>query len=118
SPGYMSAETGHHFLNPTNHFWRALHAGSLVPTLLPASETTPFLRCTTRGLTNLVERPSIEAAELRAQEMVESVPGFLGKIGMWRPKVVCFVGKGIWLAVQKCLEARIAEDAAAVKAEL
>ncbi|KAH0834689.1 hypothetical protein J3R83DRAFT_10216 [Lanmaoa asiatica] len=25
SPGRMSAETGHHFANPTNHFWRCLH---------------------------------------------------------------------------------------------
>ena len=25
SPGRMSAETGHHYANPTNHFWRCLH---------------------------------------------------------------------------------------------
>lgn len=25
SPGCMSAEVGHHFANPTNHFWKCLH---------------------------------------------------------------------------------------------
>lgn len=34
SPGRMSAETGHHFANPTNHFWRCLHRSGDPP--LPA----------------------------------------------------------------------------------
>lgn len=25
SPGYLSASIGHHFANPTNHFWKCLY---------------------------------------------------------------------------------------------
>jgi hypothetical protein len=34
SPGHMSAVTGHHYANPTNHFWHCLHLSGtcLIPT--------------------------------------------------------------------------------------
>jgi mismatch-specific thymine-DNA glycosylase len=38
SPGYRSAEVGHHFANPTNHFWRCLHQSGFTPQLLSAYE--------------------------------------------------------------------------------
>jgi len=108
NPGVMSAETGHHFANPTNHFWRALHQGGLVPHFVAAEEDHTLPERYNLGLTNLIERPSIEAAELSAKETVDSVPAFLAKIARWRPRIVCFVGKGIWLAVQKDLDGKLA----------
>jgi hypothetical protein len=30
SPGYKSASIGHHFANPSNHFWRCLHRSGAV----------------------------------------------------------------------------------------
>lgn len=71
--------------------------------------------------TNLVERPSAEviiptyllhsaanrrrpqAAELSPAEMVEAVPAFLSKVSKYRPRIVCFVGMGIWRTVEKAL---------------
>ncbi|EJT99387.1 DNA glycosylase, partial [Dacryopinax primogenitus] len=100
SPGVMSAATGHHFANPTNHFWRALHQGGLVSRFVPASEDHTLPEKYNLGITNLVERPSIEAAKLSAKEMTAGVPAFLAKVKKWRPRIVCFVGKGIWLAVK------------------
>ncbi|KZT50762.1 DNA glycosylase [Calocera cornea HHB12733] len=108
NPGVMSAETGHHFASPTNHFWRALHQGGLVPNFVPASEDYTLPEKYNLGMTNLVDRPSAEAAELSAKEMVESAPAFLQKVTTWRPRIICFVGKGIWLAVQKNLDTRTA----------
>ncbi|KAF7983269.1 hypothetical protein HWV62_22906 [Athelia sp. TMB] len=95
SPGYMSADTGHHFANPTNHYYRCLHRSGLTPKLLPPSEdhTLPDYSL---GLTNLVTRPSAEAAELSPAEMTKGVPTLLAKIAEYRPRVVCFVGVGIW----------------------
>ena len=31
SPGHMSAVTGHHYANPTNHFWHCLHLSGTFP---------------------------------------------------------------------------------------
>jgi len=55
-------------------------------------------------LTNLVDRPSIEQAELSRAEMVASVPTFLDKVRKWRPGMVCFVGRSMWLCVEKGLQ--------------
>jgi len=68
NPGCMSAETGHHFANPTNHFWRALHQGGFTTQFVPASEDHTLPEAYNLGLTNLVERPS---AEVR----ISAVPG-------------------------------------------
>lgn len=38
SPGHMSAVTGHHYANPTNHFWHCLHLSGTFP--IPASPGT------------------------------------------------------------------------------
>ena len=46
--------------------------------------------------TNLVHRPSAQASEIPAAEFTAAVPELLGKIAQHRPRVVCFVGKGIW----------------------
>ncbi|KZP34333.1 DNA glycosylase [Athelia psychrophila] len=102
NPGYMSAEKGHHFANPTNHFWKCLHQSGLTPRLLPPAldHTLPEFSL---GLTNLVERPSAEAAELSQKEMIASVPSLLAKIAEYRPRFVCFVGVGIWRTFERAI---------------
>lgn len=72
--------------------------------------------------TNLVDRPSAEVsqsvfgrhekdqfytkeAELSNQEMVDSVPVLLRKVSKFRPRILCFVGKGIWTVFEKGLKA-------------
>ena len=42
SPGHMSAVTGHHYANPTNHFWHCLHLSGTC--LIPASSPCPSSR--------------------------------------------------------------------------
>ena len=38
SPGRLSAETGHHFAHPSNHFWKCLHlSGVQVHSVLPSA---------------------------------------------------------------------------------
>lgn len=44
-----------------------------------------------------------QAAELSPAEMVEAVPAFLAKVSKYRPRIVCFVGMGIWRTVEKAL---------------
>ncbi|KAI6021746.1 uracil-DNA glycosylase-like protein [Pisolithus microcarpus] len=105
NPGHMSAETGHHFANPTNHFWRCLYQSGLTSNLLPPSEDYSLPERYNLGLTNLVDRPSAEeAAELSISEMEAAVPAFLIKISRFRPRFVCFVGMGIWTVIRKTLQ--------------
>ncbi|KAH8992737.1 uracil-DNA glycosylase-like protein [Lactarius akahatsu] len=114
NPGHMSAVTGHHYANPTNHFWHCLHfsAGFTQRLLLPSEDFTLPERYNL-GLVNLVDRPSTSQAELSAQEMASSVPALLTKIARFRPHVVCFIGKGIWLHVERAL--KLKGDAAGTK---
>lgn len=51
------------------------------------------------GNTNIVERPSKDAAELSKAEMAAGTPILEEKVRRWRPEAVCIVGKGIWEAV-------------------
>lgn len=99
----MSAETGHHFANPTNHFWRCLYRSGLTSTLLPPSEDYSLPDRYNLGLTNIVDRPSIQAAELSKSELKASVPALLRKITRYKPRFVCFVGMGIWEVVRSSL---------------
>ncbi|KAH9988169.1 hypothetical protein BJV77DRAFT_1023244 [Russula vinacea] len=123
NPGKMSALSGHHYANPSNHFWYCLHhAGTccicfgliaqgkhkkkqgFTPTLLPAAGDFSLPESYNLGLTNLVERPSTSEADLSSQEMASSVSVLLAKVARYRPRVLCFIGKGIWLHVERSLE--------------
>lgn len=42
-------------------------------------------------------------ADLSNQEMARSAPTLLIKVARLRPQVVCFIGKGIWLHVERSL---------------
>jgi len=45
SPGLMTAAQGHHYANPTNHFWRCLH-------LSGTFSAVPYVLCSLRWLTS------------------------------------------------------------------
>ncbi|KAK0500393.1 uracil-DNA glycosylase-like protein [Armillaria luteobubalina] len=102
NPGQKSAEIGHHFGHPTNHFWTCLHAGGLTSSKVPPTEDHTLPTLYSLGLTNLVERPTAEQNELSDAEMRAAAPAFLAKIARYRPRIVCFVGLKIAAAVQHC----------------
>lgn len=51
------------------------------------------------GITNIVRRPTAEGGELSKQEQIEGVADVEALVRRYRPKAVCFTGKGIWDAV-------------------
>ncbi|GJE89220.1 mismatch-specific DNA-glycosylase [Phanerochaete sordida] len=95
NPGKKSAEVGFHFAHSTNHFWRAIHLAGFTDRLLKPSEEAQLPTTYNVGLTDLVERPSAEQAELSLGDMHAGVPILLAKIVRYAPRVVCFVGKQI-----------------------
>ncbi|KDQ53779.1 hypothetical protein JAAARDRAFT_72403 [Jaapia argillacea MUCL 33604] len=104
NPGYKSATEGYHYAHPTNHFWKCLHQSGMVPQYVPPSDDHNLPKSYNLGLTNLVERPSAEAGELSNQEMKASVPQLLAKIKEYHPRIVCFVGKGMWDIVESVIK--------------
>lgn len=51
------------------------------------------------GNTNIVSRPSKDAAELSKEEMSEGTRELERKFALYKPEAVCIVGKGIWEAI-------------------
>lgn len=103
NPGVTSATVGHHFAHRSNHFWRCLAGSGLTDRLLLPSEDFTLPERYNLGLANLVDRPSKEEAELAPSEFAAGVPILLQKIARFRPRIVCFVGKGIWTAFERAL---------------
>lgn len=95
NPSLRSAETGHHFANPANRFWKIMHQSGLTPRLYRAEEDGDLLELG-YGFTNIVARPSRAAADISRDEYRKGAQILTKKIEKNRPERVCFVGKGVY----------------------
>lgn len=100
NPSIRSAETGHHFANPNNRFWTILDKAELTPKKFKPEEDIQLLQLG-YGLTNIVARPTKEAAEITKDEYEQGRQELLKKINAYKPKIVCFVGKGVYQEFSK-----------------
>jgi mismatch-specific thymine-DNA glycosylase len=99
NPGVRTASAGHAYAHPSNHFWKLLHSSGLTDRRLKPEEDRglPALYCL--GNTNIVERPSKDAAELSKEEMAAGTANLDAKFLKYKPEAVCIVGKGIWESI-------------------
>jgi double-stranded uracil-DNA glycosylase len=98
NPGLYSGAVGHHFARPGNRFWPALHLGGLTSRrLFPQEELT--LLDYGLGITNLVERATATAAELRKEELTSGGIKLKEKILLYKPKVLAVLGIGAYRLV-------------------
>lgn len=95
NPSIRSSETGNHFANPNNRFWRILYEAGLTPRKYNPSEDADLLELG-MGITNIVARPTKAADEITKEEYKEGKDILRTKIEQLKPKVVCFVGKGVY----------------------
>ena len=95
NPSIRSSETGHHFANPNNRFWRILHDAGLTTRKFDAAEDAMLLDLG-MGITNIVARPTKAADEITKEEYKEGKEILRNKIEQLKPRVVCFVGKGVY----------------------
>jgi len=95
NPGLVSAYKGHHYCNPTNHFWPLLYESGLISEGLTYEND---FRCLEFGIgmTNIVARTTRSAAELSKKEIADGKEATLQMIARLKPLVVCFNGKGIY----------------------
>lgn len=99
NPGIRTATAGHAYAHPSNLFWKLLHSSGCTDVRLRPEQDGDLPRLYTMGNTNIVERPSKDAAELSKAEMAAGTPVLEEKVRKFRPEAVCIVGKGIWEAV-------------------
>lgn len=95
NPSIRSSETGHHYANPTNRFWSILHQSGLTDRKFSPDEDASLLEYG-YGFTNIVARPTRNAEEISSAEYKQGREELIRKISYYRPKVACFVGKGVY----------------------
>ncbi|MFE8700472.1 mismatch-specific DNA-glycosylase [Cytobacillus sp. FJAT-54145] len=95
NPSIKSSETGTHFANPTNRFWKILFEAGITPRKFDTSEDRSLLNLG-YGLTNIVPRPTKAADEITKEEYKLGREQLKEKILTYKPKIVCFVGKGVY----------------------
>jgi double-stranded uracil-DNA glycosylase len=91
NPSLRSAEVGHHFARPGNRFWAALHDAGFTPRRLRPDEDGE-LPSYGAGITNLVARPTRDAAQLSADELRAGAAELERLVAEHRPRLVAIVG--------------------------
>ena len=91
NPSLMSAAIGHHFGNPANRLWPALHLAGFTPRRLHPTESHELLGYGV-GVTNLVARATATAAELSAAEIRAGVGPLTALAEKYEPRYVAFLG--------------------------
>lgn len=95
NPSIRSGQTGHHYANPNNRFWKILFESGLTPRKYHPTEDSSLLDLG-YGFTNIVSRPTKAADEITKEEYKEGRKQLKKKIEKYKPLLVCFVGKGVY----------------------
>ena len=93
NPGLWSGATGHHFANPGNRFWKALHRSGFTDRQLAPWEDV-LLPAFGLGVTNLVARTTARADELTEDEIRAGGMALGGRLDPFAPGAVAIVGLG------------------------
>jgi len=99
NPGLYSVQRGHYFARPTSRFWPAFSASKLsepvrreLGTDTLRAEHDAELPRFGIGFTDVVKRPSANAADLEASDFEKWVPRLVERLQRYRPRVACFHG--------------------------
>jgi TDG/mug DNA glycosylase family protein len=99
NPGLYSVQRGHYFARLTSRFWPAFSASKLSERVRRALGTDTLraehdaeLPRFGIGFTDVVKRPSANAADLNGSDFKNWVPCLLEKLQRYRPRVACFHG--------------------------
>ncbi|MBO2944035.1 mismatch-specific DNA-glycosylase [Paenibacillus sp. F411] len=95
NPSLRSGESGHHYGNPRNHFWRILQQSGITPRLYHFSEDRELLKLG-YGFTNIVARPTRGIDDITREEYAAGRKLLYDKLMQYKPSIACFVGKGVY----------------------
>jgi TDG/mug DNA glycosylase family protein len=91
NPGLYSGATGHHFARPGNRFWPTLHKAGFTPRQLRPEEEQELLTYG-YGITNIVERATVAAAELASNELAAGGRRLRRRVDEYQPQVLAVLG--------------------------
>jgi TDG/mug DNA glycosylase family protein len=91
NPGICSGRRRHHFAHPTSRLWKALHESGFMPQELEPAEEALLLEHGL-GLTNLVDRPTRSADQLRDEELRAGALRLRRKASRYRPAWIAILG--------------------------
>ena len=91
NPGLYSAAVQHHFARPGNRFWPTLYKAGFTARQLKPEEEQELLTYG-YGITNVVERATLHAAELSAAELAAGGQRLRAKVEAYRPQVLAILG--------------------------
>jgi TDG/mug DNA glycosylase family protein len=109
NPGLYSAAVGHHFARPGNRFWPALHAGGWTDRVLSPFDERELLGRGV-GIVNLVERATVGAGELNAEEFAAGGRRLVRTLAKWRPRCAAVLGVGAYRAAFGAGDATVGEQ--------
>lgn len=99
NPGLYSVQRGHYFARSTSRFWPAFSASKLservrraIGTVTLCAEQDAELPRFGIGFTDVVKRPTTNAADLDARDFARWAPLLLDKLQRYQPRVACFHG--------------------------
>ena len=95
NPGLYTAAVGHHFARPGNRFWPALHHSGFTDRLLSPFDERELL-LNGYGVTNVVQRTTASADELRQEEIVAGGKALIRKVRRYRPAILAVLGLGAY----------------------
>lgn len=95
NPSLYAADAGVGFARPGNRFWPAALAAGLVTV---DRDPDHALRHHGVGMTDVVKRTTVAAAELATEEYRAGLDRVRHLVGWLRPRAVCFVGLAGWRA--------------------
>jgi double-stranded uracil-DNA glycosylase len=95
NPGQRSGELGLHFARAGNRFWKLLHAGGFTDHVFAPAEQVA-LPALGIGITNLVERVTVAASDLRREELRAGRHILEAKVRGLRPRYVAVLGLGAY----------------------
>ncbi|AFZ31035.1 G/U mismatch-specific uracil-DNA glycosylase [Gloeocapsa sp. PCC 7428] len=91
NPSVYSAAVGHHFARPGNRFWRSLYSAGFTNRLLSPFEDRDLLQFG-YGLTNIVDRATARADQLKPEELVQGQQQLIAKVQQYRPRCLAILG--------------------------
>lgn len=98
NPGLTSGRTGHYYAHPSNRFWQLLADSRLTERRYRPDEDG-LLPELGYGFTDLVRRMSRTSQELKCDELSEGAREVRRQLGLFRPLIAAFTGKGVAAAV-------------------
>ena len=91
----ISARDGAYYANPSNQFWRALHATGMTPRPFSPGQFRDLLALKI-GLTDLAKQASGADRQLRPRDFDR--PGLHERLRCFQPRIVAFTSKAAWRA--------------------